>query len=133
MKGSDSWRSGLSSGRHAGGQRFEVGKLLFCKNAENAVKINNSPRFTAFTAKRCKKYAVKIIFFHRISPHFLRKFTAKPRPGWASLARHFKCTVSIFQGISLLSIRRAFVCCVHCGLHNPGRGIWPKLCKISGN
>ena len=45
------------------------------------MKINNSPRFTAFTAKRCKKYAVKIIFFHRISPPFLRKFTAKPRPG----------------------------------------------------
>ena len=38
---------------------------------ENAVKKNNSPRFTAFTAKRCTKYAVKIIFFfttfHRIS------------------------------------------------------------------
>ena len=34
------------------------------------MKINNSPRFTAFTAKRCKKYAVKIFFFtafHRIS------------------------------------------------------------------
>ena len=42
---------------------------------ENAVKNNNSPRFTAFTAKRCTKYAVKIIFFHHISPHFLRKFT----------------------------------------------------------
>ena len=50
------------------------------KNTENAVKINNSPRFTTFTAKRCKKHAVKIIFFHRISPHFIRKFTAKPRP-----------------------------------------------------
>ena len=44
-----------------------MGTILFCKNAENAVKKNNSPRFTAFTAKRCKKYAVKIIFF---SPHF---------------------------------------------------------------
>ena len=62
--------------------RTRVGKIHFCNNTENAVKINNSPRFTAFTAKRCKKYAVKIIFFHRISPHFLRKFTAKPRPGW---------------------------------------------------
>ena len=58
-----------------------VGTILFCKNTDYAVKINNSPRFTAFTAKRCKKYAVKIIFFHRISPHFLRKFTVKPRPG----------------------------------------------------
>ena len=61
--------------------RTGVGTILFCKNTENAVKKNNSPRFTAFTAKRCKKYAVKIIFFHRISPHFLRKFTTKPRPG----------------------------------------------------
>ena len=45
--------------------------ILFCKNTQNAVKINNSPRFNALTAKRCKKYAVKIIFFstafHRIS------------------------------------------------------------------
>ena len=64
--------------------RISVGKILFYKNTENAVKINNSPRFTAFTAKRCKKYAVKIIFFHRISPHFLRRFTAKPRPGMAN-------------------------------------------------
>ena len=50
--------------------RSRVGMILFCKNTENAVKINNSPRVTAFTAKRCEKYAVKIIFFtafHRIS------------------------------------------------------------------
>ena len=69
---SDSWGSGVSSWRHAGGQRIEPvrGRFFFCKNTENAVKKNNSPRFTAFTAftaKRCKKYAVKIIFF---SPHF---------------------------------------------------------------
>ena len=31
------------------------------------MKINNSTRFTSFTAKRSKKYAVKTIFFHRIS------------------------------------------------------------------
>ena len=34
------------------------------------MKINNSPPFTAFTAKKCQKYAVNIIFFtalHRIS------------------------------------------------------------------
>ena len=51
--------------------RTRVGTILFCKITENAVKITNSQRFTAFTAKRCKKYAVKIIFFftafHRIS------------------------------------------------------------------
>ena len=40
--------------------RTRVGRVLFCKNTEKAVKKNNSPRFTAFTAKRCKKYAVKI-------------------------------------------------------------------------
>ena len=55
-----------------------VRKFLFGGNTENAVKIKNSPRFTA---KRCKKYAVKITRFHHISPHFLREFTAKPRLG----------------------------------------------------
>ena len=40
-----------------------VGKILFCKNTENAVKINKSPRFTGI---RCKKQAVNF-FFHRIS------------------------------------------------------------------
>ena len=30
----------------------------FCKNTENAVQINDSPRFSAFTSKKCKKYAV---------------------------------------------------------------------------
>ena len=80
----ESWRSELSSGKSCrrAEVRTRVRTTLFCKNTENAVKINNSPRFTAFTAKRCKTYAVKIIFFfHRISPHFLRNFTAKPRPG----------------------------------------------------
>ena len=48
------------------------------ENVECATPIfESSPRFTAFTAKRYKKYAVKIIFF---SPH-LRKFTAKPLTG----------------------------------------------------
>ena len=87
----ESWRSGIRSWRHAVGQRLEpVSWSFFCKNTENAVKINNSPRFTPFTAKRCKKYVVKIIFFHRFSPHFLQKFNVKPRPGkylnlWLSL------------------------------------------------
>ena len=34
---------------------------------ENAVKINNSQRFTAFTAKTCK-IREENCFFHRISP-----------------------------------------------------------------
>ena len=55
-----SWCRWLSSCRDAGGQRFEPlwGRILFVR-IQNAVKINNSPRFTAFTAKRCKKNAVK--------------------------------------------------------------------------
>ena len=66
----ESWRSGLSSGSHAGGQRFEHvwGRLFFCKNTENAVKMNNSPHFTAFLTKIHSK-------IHRISykksPHQL--------------------------------------------------------------
>ena len=43
-----------------------VRKLLFVKNTENAHKMINSHQFTAFNAKRCKKYVVTIIF----SPHF---------------------------------------------------------------
>ena len=67
---SESWRSGLSSGRHAGGQRFEhvCGRFFFVRILRTRWK-NNSPRFTAFTAKRCKNYAVKIFFL----------FTAFPR------------------------------------------------------
>ena len=44
-----------------------VWKCPFCENTENAVKINNTKQFTAFTAKRCKKYAVKISFFFTAS------------------------------------------------------------------
>ena len=44
--------------------RTHVGKLLFCKYTENAVKINNSQRFTAFTAKRCDYFFTT---FYRIS------------------------------------------------------------------
>ena len=78
---SDSSRSGIRSWRNAGGERFDpvYGSFFF---AENTVKISNSPQFTAFTAKRCKKYAV--IFstaFHRIS---YEKLNAKPRPGKAA-------------------------------------------------
>ena len=84
---SDRWRSGISIRRHAVGQRFEPvwGGLFFVRILRTRWKKNNSPRFTGFTAKRCKKYAVK--FFHRISPHFLRKFTTKPRPGMFLLFR----------------------------------------------
>ena len=49
--------------------RTRAGTLLFCKNNENAVKINKSPRITAFTAKRCTKQAMKT--FHRTSHEYL--------------------------------------------------------------
>ena len=62
---------------------YSVKKLIHPAYFLCSVK-NNSQRFTAFTAKRCKKYAMKIIIFHRISPHFLRNFANKPRPGMAS-------------------------------------------------
>ena len=42
--------------------RTPVRKLFVYRNTQNAVTINNSPLFTAFTAKRCR-----FIFFHRIS------------------------------------------------------------------
>ena len=66
----------------------------FCRNTENAVNINNSPRFTASNTKRCNNYVVKIF-----SPHFLRKFTAKPRP-----RKH----VSIFSHINTHKPSREF-------------------------
>ena len=53
------------------------GRFFFCKNTENAVKIYNSPRFTA---KGCKKYKGEN-FFRRILPHFLQKFTPNLQPG----------------------------------------------------
>ena len=77
----ESRRRGLSSWRHAGGQRFETvwGRLFYCKNTENAVKINNSARFTAFTAQRCKKYAVKKIFFIAFLTKIYRQTSTR---GW---------------------------------------------------
>ena len=68
-------------------------EVLFCKNTDNAVKIFNSAQFTALTAKKCKKYEVKISFF---SPHFLRKFTAEPRLGESSYDdfKRFKFSVN---------------------------------------
>ena len=81
----DRWRSWIRSWRHAGGEKFEPvnGSFFFCKSsAECGEKKTIHRNFTAFCAKRCKKYAVKFIYFHRISPHFLQKFTSKPRPGY---------------------------------------------------
>ena len=60
---SDRWRSGI---RHAGGESFDPVYGRFTWIPLNAVEINNSPRFMAFTAKRCKKYDARWKFF---SPH----------------------------------------------------------------
>ena len=80
----DAQRRGIRRCSHAVSEQFQPlsGSLVFVRIPLNAVKINNSPLFTAFTAKRCKKYAAKINVFHRISPHFLRKLNTKPGPGY---------------------------------------------------
>ena len=54
---SDRWRSGISIRRHAGGQRFEPvwGEFFFVRILRTRWIKNNSTRFTAFTAKTCKK------------------------------------------------------------------------------
>ena len=84
----DIWRSELRRWSHEGGRGSHPCKLAsFFRNIENSVKTNNSSQFTAHTAKRCKENAVKI-FFTCISPHFLRKFTAKPRLGLLRLFVH---------------------------------------------
>ena len=48
---SDRFRSGIRSCRHAGGDRFKpvLGSFFFVRIPLNAVKLNNSPRFTAYT------------------------------------------------------------------------------------
>ena len=63
--GLEQWTKQLKACRRSE-VRNRVGTILSCKNTENAVKINNSPQFTA---KRCKKNAAKFFFseFHRSS------------------------------------------------------------------
>ena len=84
--------------------RARIMELLFCKNIENVVKANNPPRFTA---KRCKKYAVKNILFTA----FLTKIrTAKPRPGkyrfmwnqWLGFKVLFYCTKNWLTGAHVI-------------------------------
>ena len=50
-----------------------VMKFFFVRIPLNAVKTYISPQFTACTAKICKKNAVKITYFHLISPPFFTK------------------------------------------------------------
>ena len=107
IKLSERWRSGIRRQWHAGGQRFEpvYGCYFFVRNPVNAVKKNFSPlktanltkihrlkpqilqkttAFNAFNAKRCGRFAVKKVFFHRYSPLILHYFLTKPRPGKAA-------------------------------------------------
>ena len=71
---------------------------------ERSEKNNNSPRFTA---KRCKKYAVKTIYFYRISPHFLRKFTAKPWPGGSLLYNYLRMRFTeVIQMTQILGVKK---------------------------
>ena len=85
-------------------------RFFFYKNTENAVKINNSPRFTVFTKKRCKKYAVKIIFFtafHRISyddsPPYLEPGIMKKRQ-CKKLSSHMQIMRKLVQIIFIFAI-----------------------------
>ena len=57
-------------------------EVAFLKDTENSVKINKSPRFTAFTAKRCENYGVKLFFFHGIS---YKSSLPSLDPGWVRL------------------------------------------------
>ena len=75
--------------------RTRVGTILFCKNTKTAVKIKNSPRFTGFTAKTCKKYAVKIIFF---SPHFTAFLTKIHRQTSTRVISYLKLSVFFSWG-----------------------------------
>ena len=81
---SDRWLFWLRSWWHAGGEWFEpvYGSFFFVTKPVNAVKRNFSPlnstqifqkitAFTAFNAKRCGRFAVKKVFFHRYSPLIL--------------------------------------------------------------
>ena len=65
---SGSWQNGTSFRHARGRESFEsvYGSFFFVRVPLNAVKINNSPRFTSFAYKRSKKYAVKNFFtaFH---------------------------------------------------------------------
>ena len=83
------WTKELKACRRSEGQTC-VMKIPFCNNTENAVKINNSLRFAA---KRCKKYAVKIIVF---SPHFTA-FLTKIHHQTSTRLRTFKKFVSQFD------------------------------------
>ena len=84
---SDSWRSGLNNWRHAGGQRLETvwGRFFFLRILRTRWKLiihRDSPRSPQ---KDVRNRRWKSFFFHRISPHFLRNFTAKPRPGSSNI------------------------------------------------
>ena len=70
------------------------GSFFFVRIPVNAVKKSFSPQnstlflqkftaFSAFNAKRCGRFAVNKVFFHRYSPLILYYFLSKPRPGRA--------------------------------------------------
>ena len=48
-------------------------KIIFCKNTENAVKIDS--------LSHSRQKDVRNAWLKLFSPHFLRKITAKPHPG----------------------------------------------------
>ena len=93
---SDRWRNERSVEMQEVRSSNASTEVPFCKKFVECGWKNNALRFTAFTAKRCKKYAVKTFCFHRSSPNFLQKFTAKPQPG---LQPHIRNNLSKFNRI----------------------------------
>ena len=108
IKVSERWRSGLPSWPHIWGRGSNpCTAVFFVRIPVNAEKKNFSPQnstlflqkftaFSAFNAKRCGRFALKKVFFHRYSPLILHYFLSKPRPGqnhldtnqfWSDLSR----------------------------------------------
>ena len=74
------WNKQLKACR---GQRFESarGRIFFVRIQKTRWKWTFHCDSPHSSQKDLKNTLWKIFFFHRISPHFLRKFTVKPWPG----------------------------------------------------
>ena len=86
------WNENLLTSRRREVQT-RVWQFLFCEKSSECVGKNCSPlktaKMAASNAKRCGRFAVKKIFFHRYSPQILHYFLTKPRTGlYTSIFRH---------------------------------------------
>ena len=102
----ESWRSGLRSWRNEGGKRFEPvsGSILFWKNTDNAVKLNNSPHSP-------QKY-VRNTRWKFFLPHFMALLTKIHRQTstWVWNESLKTCHRDISEWISNLLIFNKFNC-----------------------